>query len=139
MNTEFENGHDTLTDATRANLKALSKAMLRLHKTLLDAAKVEYEAKNGAIASVSHYFQLVVDDPHFAWLRKLSSLVALIDEAVSIRRPSTEADAKGLYNEAKLLLNFQDSDEEFNSKFQTALQNNSDAVLSYNDALKFAD
>src|SRR5215213_11477598 len=137
MSTEFENGQDKLSDETRANLKSLSKAMLRLHKTLLDAAKFEYEAKNGTIASVNLYFQLVIDDPHFAWLRKISSLIALIDEAVSIRRPATEPEAKGLHNEAQLLLNFQDSDEGFNEKFQTALQNNRDAVLNYNDALQF--
>jgi len=137
MNTESENGHDKLTDETRGNLKNLSKAMLRLHKTLLDAAKADYEAKNGTITSVNQYFQLVIDDPHFAWLRKLSSLIALIDEAVSVRRPATEDEAKGLENEAKLLLNFQDGDESFNEKFQAALQNNQDAVLGYNDALKY--
>jgi hypothetical protein len=139
MSTEFENGHDKLTDETRANLKNLSKAMLRLHKTLLDAAKLDYEAKNGKIASINLYFQLVIDDPHFAWLRKISSLIALIDEAVSVRRPATEDEARGLQNEAQLLLNFQDSDEEFNGKFQAALQNNTDAVLNYNDALQFVD
>jgi hypothetical protein len=137
MNTEFENGHDTLTDETRAELKNLSKAMLRLHKTLLDAAKIDYEALNGKISNVNQYFQLVIDDPHFAWLRKISSLIALIDEAVSVRRPATESEAKGLQNEAQLLLNFQDADETFNEKFQTALQNNKDAVLQYNDALQF--
>ena len=137
MNTEFENGHDKLTDETSTNLKSLSKALLRLHKTLLDAAKVDYEAINGKIASIGQYFQLVVDDPYFAWLRKLSSLIALIDEAVSVRRPATESEAKGLLNEAQVLLNFQDNDEEFNDKFQTALQNNAEAVLNYNDALSF--
>ena len=137
MNTDFENGHDKLNDATRDNLKNLSKALLRLHKTLLDAAKFDYEAKNGTIASVNLYFQLVIDDPHFAWLRKLSSLIALIDEAVSIRRPSTEEEALGLQNEALLLLNFQDADENFNEKFQNALQTNPDAVLNYNDALQY--
>ena len=137
MSTDFENGHDTLNDATRAHLKDLSKAMLRLHKTLLDASKVDYEAKNGTIASVNLYFQLVIDDPHFAWLRKISSLIALIDEAVSIRRPATEEEARGLQNEAMVLLNFQDADEAFNEKFQTALQTNTDAVLNYNDALQF--
>ncbi|HEY8560761.1 MAG TPA: hypothetical protein VIL74_10340 [Pyrinomonadaceae bacterium] len=139
MSTEFENGTDTLQDATRANLKSLSKAMLRLHKTLLDAAKIEYETKNGKIANVNLYFQLVIDDPHFAWLRKISSLIALIDEAVSIRRPATEAEAKGLENEALILLNFKDADENFNEKFQNALQTNSDAVLNYNDALQFVN
>lgn len=139
MNTEFENGQDKLTAETKANLKDLSKAMLRLHKTLLDAAKLDYEAKNGKIANVNLYFQLVIDDPHFAWLRKISSLIALIDEAVSIRRPATEAEARGLRNEAQLLLNFQDADAAFNDKFQDALQMNSDAVLSYNDALRFVN
>lgn len=137
MGTDFENGHDRLTDDTRANLKNLSKALLRMHKTLLDAAKIEYEAKNGAITNVNQYFQLVIDDPHFAWLRKISSLIALIDEAVSVRRPATETEAKGLENEAQLLLNFQDLDENFNEKFQMALQTNTDAVVNYNDALQF--
>lgn len=137
MNKEFENGEDKITDATRDNLKKLSKAMLRLHKTLLDAAKLDYEAKNGRITNVNQYFQLVIDDPHFAWLRKISALIALIDEAVSVRRPATEAEALGLQNEAQLLLNFQDGDANFNDKFQNALQTNRDAVLNYNDALQF--
>jgi len=137
MNTEFENGHDKLNDETRSSLKDLSKAMLRLHKILLDAAKLDYEAKNGAITNANQYFQLVIDDPHFAWLRKISSLIALIDEAVSVRRPATETEAKGLENEAKVLLNFQDSDENFNEKFQIALQTNQEAVLGYNEALKY--
>jgi hypothetical protein len=139
MNKVFENGEDKLNDETRENLKNLSKAMLRLHKTLLDAAKLDYEAKNGRIASVNLYFQLVIDDPHFAWLRKISSLIALIDEAVSVRRPATEAEALGLHNEAQLLLNFQDADEAFNEKFQSALQNNIDAVMNYNAALQLVD
>ena len=135
MDEEIE--QDKLNDKTRANLKDLSKAMLRLHKTLLDAAKVDYEAENGKIASVGQYFQLVVDDEYFAWLRKISSMIALIDEAVSVRRPATETEAKGLENEAKLLFNFQDGDAGFNDNFQKALQNNQDAVLGYNDALKY--
>ena len=123
-------------DETRRKLKELSKAFLRLHKTLLDGAKTEYEAKNGRIAGANQYLQLVLDDPHFAWLRKMSSLIALIDEAVSVRRPASEEEAQALFNEARMLLNFEDADADFNDKFQTSLQKNSDAVLSYNDALK---
>ena len=130
---------EILTSETKDQLKSLSKAFLRLHKTLLDAAKTEYEAKNGRITSVNVYFQLVIDDPHFAWLRKMSALIALIDEAVSIRRPATETAAQALFGEARILLNFEDADEDFNNKFQTALQNSSDAVLNYNDTLKFVN
>jgi hypothetical protein len=137
MNRVFENGHETLTDATRQNLKGLSKAFLRLHKTLLEAAKADYEAKNGAIQSPNHYLQLVLNDAHFAWLRKISSLIALIDEAASVRRPASEPEAIALLNETRILLSFEEADEDFNDKFQIALQNNSDAVINHNDALKF--
>jgi len=137
MSTEFEKGEDELTGETRQKLKHLSGTFLQLHKNLLDGAKMEYEAKNGAIIGANQYLQLVLDDPHFAWLRKISSLIALIDEAVSVRRAASEAQAQALLNEANLLLNFEDADEDFNRKLQTALQSNAIAVLHYNDALKF--
>lgn len=137
MKTEFKNGHDALTDRTRRNLKDLSKSLLRLHKTLLEDAKAEYETINGAITSPNQYLQLVLNDIHFAWLRKISSLVALIDEAASVRRPASEPEAKALLDEVRDLLNFQDTDENFNDKFQAALQKSSDAVIVHNDALGF--
>lgn len=136
MENEYENGHDPLTDETRQMLKNLSKAFLRLHKTLLEAAKTEYEEANGKIPNPNVYLGLVLNDPHFAWLRKISSLVALIDEAVSIRRPATESEAQALIAKAKLLLDFADPDEDFNDKLQNALQNNADAVVGHNDTLR---
>ena len=135
MTKEPENENEALTDETRQALKNLSKAMLRLHSILLDAAKAEYEAKNGKISSINRYFQLVIDDPHFSWLRKFSSLIALIDEAISVRRPAMESEALALFNEARVLLDFEDADENFNDKFQMALLINPDAVLNHNDAL----
>lgn len=135
MNTNYENGHDALTDQTRQKLKNLSRAFLRLHKTLLEGAKVEYEAVNGKIPNPNVYLSLVLDDPHFAWLRKISALIALIDEAASVRRPATEPEARALIIEAKILLNFEDSDEIFNDKLQNALQKSREAVVNHNDTL----
>lgn len=137
MNTEFENGRAALTDETRGKLKNLSKSLLRLHKTLLEAAKVEYEAQNVAIANANQYLQLVLNDAHFAWLRKISALIALVDEAASVRRPASEPEARTLLDEARRLLNFEEADEIFNDKFQIALQKNHDAVVNHNDALGF--
>ena len=135
METNYENGHDALTDTTRQRLKDLSKAFLRLHKTLLEDAKAEYEAVNGKIPNPNVYLSLVLDDPHFAWLRKISALIALIDEAVSIRRPANETDAQALLDEARTLLNFELDDEDFNNKLQNALQKNPDAVVGHNDTM----
>jgi hypothetical protein len=131
---EIEN---QLVTETRGLMKNLSKSLLRLHKTLLEGTKADYEKLNGPIASPNQYLQLVLDDAHFAWLRKMSTLIALIDEATSLRRPATESEARALLGEAKLLLNFEDADEDFNDKFQNALQKNADAVISYNETLNF--
>lgn len=128
---------NTLNDETKQKLKNLSRAMLRLHKTLLEGEKAVYETRHGKIPNANVYLQLVIDDEHFAWLRKISALISLIDEATSLRRPATEIEAQALLNETRILLDFEDADDNFNDKFQIALQNNSDAVLNHNDARSF--
>ena len=137
MKTESDNTNDKLTVETRQKLKDLSRVMLRLHKTLLEAEKTKYETANGKIAGTGIYLQLVLDNAQFSWLRKMSALIALIDEAVTVRRPASEPQAIELLNETRILLNFEDTDEDFNDRFQEALQNNSDAVLNHNDVLSF--
>lgn len=137
MTTELENGQNTLTDETRQTLKNLSKSFLGFHKMLLDAAKDDYENQHGKIPNANVYLQLVIDDAHFAWLRKISTMMALLDEATSRRNPATETDAQVLINEAKLLVTFGDADENFNAKLQTALQNNPNAVIGLNDVKNY--
>ena len=131
----LETNNETLSAETRQQLKDLSKSFLRLHKILLEAEKAEYEKVNGKISSPHQYLGLVLDDPHFSWLRRMSALIALIDEAASIRRPASEVDAIALLGEAKALLTFSGEDESFNDKFHIALQRNSDASLTLNDTL----
>lgn len=124
-----------LGDETKNALKLLSAAFLKMHKCLLDDAKSDYEAVHGKITSVNVYFQLVIDDPHFAWLRKISSLVALIDEAVSLRRTASEEEAIGLLNEAADILGFADGEDDFNVRFSNALMRNAEASAHHQDAV----
>lgn len=136
MNDHIDQTTEKISDETRERIKTASRSFLRLHKALLDTTKSEYETQNGPIPSPNVYLQLVIDDPHFAWLRKLSSMIALFDEATSLRRPATEIEAIALINEAKVLLNFEDPDTAFNDRLQTALQNSPQAVPGYNELLK---
>lgn len=136
MTINNENKPDQLTDETRQKLKNLSRALLRLHKTLLNDAKTEYEAAHGPIGSPHQYLTLVLDHAHFTWLRKISALIALIDEATSPRREAVETEALALLEEVRLLLSFEEDDEDFKDKYQNALQKNPDAVIGHNDALK---
>ncbi|MCS6874196.1 MAG: GNAT family N-acetyltransferase [Pyrinomonadaceae bacterium] len=125
-----------ITIETKKKLKSLSRLMSHFHKILLDDAKEEYEKANGNIPNVYLYFQLVLEDKHFAWLRKISYLIALIDEATSVRHPATEEEARKLLKKTHSVLSLLDeSDEFFNQKLQKALSKNKAASLIHNEIL----
>src|SRR5687768_11229297 len=58
----------------------LSKALLHLHKALLDGERAAYERLHGPICSNGAFLQLVLGHPSFAWLRDLSRSMARLDE-----------------------------------------------------------
>ncbi len=129
---EFEN---KLTEETRAKLKNLSKSLLRLHKTLLDAERKQYELVNGTVKSTGEMLRLVLDDARFAWLRILSGQIVLIDEFLASKQPTIETDGRSLIEQTRRLLNFGNENESFGDKFQAALQNDSNSVINYNEAI----
>jgi hypothetical protein len=63
----------------RSALRDVSKALLPLHRALIDAAKDDY-AFGIAPVKPSQLLQLLNDDPFFAWLKPLTSLIVDIDE-----------------------------------------------------------
>lgn len=126
-----------LTEETRQKLKSLSKSLLRLHKTLLDAERERYESVNGKVSSTGEMLRLVLDDAHFAWLRILSGQIVLIDEFLASKQITVEEEGKSLIEQTARLLNFEDKSENFGDKFQTALQQDANSVINYNEALNF--
>lgn len=71
----------------RTHLQSLATALRHFHAALLDVAKFEYEARNGKIGSPFTLFGLVLNDPHFQWLRPLSGLMATLDEVIDSKEP----------------------------------------------------
>jgi hypothetical protein len=65
--------------AQRQALRDVSKALLPLHRALIEAAKEDYAF---AVAPVkpSQLLQLLTDDPFFAWLKPVTALIVDIDE-----------------------------------------------------------
>jgi hypothetical protein len=127
---------EPLKEETRASLKDSSKALLRFHKVLLDSERETYEKVNGQVASPHELFRLVLDDPHFAWLRMLSGQIVLIDEFLAAKTPITEFEGRELIAQTISLLNFEDSSEHFNEKLQNAISRSRDAEAGYNEILQ---
>jgi hypothetical protein len=78
-----------VTDPTRAALRDLASSARKLHKAMLDVETQYF----GAVGGVLEHLQLVTNHPHFAWLLKLSGLMAELDERLDDEEPFDTATA----------------------------------------------
>jgi hypothetical protein len=85
-------------------LPALRNQLLTLHKTLMLTERAAYESEGNVIRSPNHFLQLLTGDERFAWLRELSQLIVMIDEAMEEKPAIPAARADALVNEAQVLL-----------------------------------
>src|SRR6476659_7776885 len=130
---------DPMSDASRDSLKHLRQGLLRLHKMLLDLERVGYERAHHRIGNSYEFLQLVLKDPWFDWLHRLSELIVQIDETLDTRdseTPATEEDATALVARAKSLLAPAESGSEFQKNYFLALQQSPDVVLLHAEMMR---
>jgi len=130
---------EKISDATRDNLKELRQGLLKVHKLLLDLERLGYERARGKISNSYEFLQLVLKDPWFEWLRRLSELIVQIDEtldAVDSDKPLTEEDASALISRARVLLTPAETGSEFQKNYFLALQQSPDVVLLHAQVTK---
>ena len=126
-------------ETTRESLKALRQGLLRLHKLLLDLERRDFERARGRISNSYEFLQLVLKDPWFDWLHRLSELIVQIDEALDTRDAeavTTEDDAKALVERAKTLLAPSETGTQFQKNYFLALQQSPDVVLLHSEVMK---
>ncbi|HSF67412.1 MAG TPA: hypothetical protein VLA67_08275 [Nitrospiraceae bacterium] len=114
-----------------AQLDHLSRALLRLHKALLDDERVSYERVHGLIRSNGAFLQLVLGDAWFAWLRPLSQLMVKLDELAETDEASVSAEIVALLASARTLLTPTEEGEGFGRQYHDALQREPDVVLAH--------
>lgn len=113
------------------SLDNLFRALLRLHKALLDNERVSYERVHGRIPSNGAFLQLALNDPWFAWLRPLSQLMTKLDELGEEENPSADEDISALLVSAQRLLTPTEEGEGFGRHYHDALQRSPDVVLEH--------
>ena len=130
--------NERASDDTRDNLKVLRVGLLRLHKALLDLERRDYERARGRIGNSYEFLQLVLKDPWFDWLHRLSELIVQIDENLdpNAETPATEADATALMERARALLTPAETGSEFQKNYFLALQQSPDVVLLHSEVIK---
>jgi hypothetical protein len=106
---------------------------------MLDLERRDYERARGRISNSYEFLQLVLKDPWFDWLHRLSELIVQIDETLDTRdpdAPATEADAGALLERAKTLLAPSETGTEFQKNYFLALQQSPDVVLLHSEIMR---
>jgi hypothetical protein len=116
-------------------LPQLRDQLLDLHKALLEYQKHVYESTIGPVANPNQYYNLVLSDPSFAWLRELSALVVSIDELLESKEPITEEKTKQVATYTKGLLTATGKDTIFEQKYTQALQKDPHIALLHGNLL----
>jgi len=111
--------------ALRAALREVSKLLLPLHRALIDGAKEDYAF---AVAPVTpaKLLQLLNDDPFFAWLKPVTSLIVDVDEMA--RTDFEAADVVSIADRVDRLFGA-DAESAFSSHYVPMLQRNADIAI----------
>jgi hypothetical protein len=114
-----------------ASLENLFRALLRLHKALLDDERVAYERVHGRIPSNGAFLQLALNDAWFAWLRPLSQSIAKLDELSESNDPAPREAIPALLASVQTLMIPTEEGEGFSRQYHDALQRSPDVVLAH--------
>lgn len=119
-----------LSPDARQQLDDVRRGLLRVHKALLDDARIRYEREQGRIEGAGALLHLVLNDPWFAWLHPLSGLVVQIDELLASDEPTT-ADGETLLHQARGLLRPDANGEGFHRRYHRAIQDVPDVLIAH--------
>ncbi len=112
-------------------LREVRAALLRLHKALLESERHVYEQFHGRIRSKGEFFQLVIADEWFSWLRPFSQLIVQIDEALSAKEPITLHRANELLDEARSLVAPSEEGTTQQQRYYQAIQRDPDIAFMH--------
>jgi hypothetical protein len=124
-----------ISELQREQLRDLRRALLRLHKLLLDIERAAYEKARGRVTP-GELLQLVINHEQFAWLHAISELVVRIDEGLDAKEGITETDAGALLEETQALLSPSEKETSFARKYLQVLQDVPEVVLAHREVVQ---
>jgi hypothetical protein len=112
----------------RAALRETWKQLMPLHRALIDSASAEFNANIAPVSGPTHLLQLLQDDPFFAWLKPMTSLIVDID--TMSRTDFERADVDAIV--ARIEQFFGSSpDADFSARYVPVLQRDFDVAVSH--------
>ena len=116
--------------AAREKLISLRLALLKLHKTLLNMERRDYEREHGYV-NTGELFRLVIDHAQFAWLHNISEFVVRIDETLAAKEPITPEYTSTSIALARKMFVPTESGDAFQKKYFDAIQRDPAVVIDH--------
>ncbi len=114
--------------AQRTRLTVLTRALRDLHKHLIHVETQYF----GAVGSPLEHLQLVTNHPHFAWLQKMSSLMASLDERLDDAEPFGAGEAYAFRASVEKLIGpGENGDQQFRAKYNALLHDSPEIVMAH--------
>ncbi len=113
-------------------LGLLHNKLLALHKTLVDMERESYERIHGPVQSVA-FLNLLMQDLDYSWLRKISELIVWIDEVLDPKEHTVDIEPEKIIEQSRKLLNPVELGDDFERKYQDALQRNPDVIMAHQE------
>ena len=114
--------------ALRSALREISRALIPLHRALIDEAKSDYAFAYGPVEQPTRLLQLLNDDPFFAWLKPITTLIVDIDEMS--RRDFEKVDVEAIAGRLEAMFG-SSPDPSFPEKYVPLLQRSVDVAISH--------
>ncbi len=119
---------DPARAAERAALRELSRALIPLHRTLIEATRSDYALAYEPVDSPGELLRLVQSDPFFDWLKPVTSLIVSIDEMTRTDFENAEVDeivaaAERMFGAA--------AEESFAARYVPILQRDVDVAIGH--------
>jgi hypothetical protein len=124
-----------IEDATKKRMEELRIRLLRLHKVLLDDEREAYERINGPIGGPGRVLSLVMSDPFFDWLHRISQTIVKMDETLEDEEATSEQ-ADAIFTDTRTMILHKGPETNFMRRYKHVLQRNSAAVLAHAEVLK---
>jgi hypothetical protein len=120
-----------MKDSERRLLTDLRRALLPLHKTLLEWERKIYEREHGRKMGAGELLQIIMTAPQFAWLRPISEVIVRIDQALDEEAPDTAVDVDAIIIQARRLVAPDQTEKPYAQRYLTALQEVPDVVVAH--------
>lgn len=105
-------------------MNQLRQRLLELHHTLVEVERQGYERSRGRLSD-GEFLKALIEDPVFAWLAPLTTLIVRLDE-IEADQPPPE-----LRDEIRRLLKPDDLGLAFQRRYHELLQRSPDALVAH--------